>query len=423
MCLSHTTTTLAQGLPAADTIRLSIRQAEQRFLDSNLQLLAQRYNIQSSRALVEQARKWDNPVLSTGQNIYTPAEGYFKHRTLYDNAGNPIPQGEFSGDLEQIIKTAGKRRRQVDIARTNVNIAEWQFNATMRALRLTLLTDMYTITQLQGNAALYQENMERLGKLSTAMLAQLNNGNIARKEYLRVQALAVNLQHSIAENAKNLEDAQTELKTILRMKGNVFIQPVVASDDNKDIAGISIARLVDSAKNHNTEYQAQMYQVQLQQQTLRLQKALAVPDVTIGTVWDQHATYTPNYWGLNVGLPLPLWDRNQGNIKSAKSQLLAEEASMQELNVKLENEVTGAYKKLLITLQLNSTGNRQFYKDYYEQFRNISDAFNNRRISMLEFLDYYNDYENTREQELQQALNIQLAKANLNDIVGIDVVQ
>lgn len=410
-------------LPASDTLRLDIKQAERVFLDSNLQLLAKKFNIRSNEALVLQARKWDNPVLSTNQNIYARGEGWFKHGTVYDSLGNPTPQGEIMLDVEQLIKTAGKRRKQIDIAKTNVNLAEWEFNSTMRSLRLTVLTDFYTVAQLLGNAALYQDNLDRLTRLSTAMEGQLRSGNIAKKEYLRIQALIVGLQHNIADNSKSLEDAESELKTTLRIKGNVFIKPVTTEEEKADLPSLSIMQLVDTARQHNTDYQSEVYQLQLQQQTLRLQKALAVPDVTVGTVFDQHSTYAPNYWGLNIGLPLPLWDRNQGNIKSARSLVQAEEANMQQLDTKLENDVINAYRKLALTNQLSSAGNQQFYKDYYTIYKNMVEAFDKRQISLLEFLDYYNDYQSTRQQQLQQILNLHLAKAELNDVVGVDVAK
>jgi len=164
------------------------------------------------------------------------------------------------------------------------------------------------------------------------------------------------------------------------------------------------------------------YQLQLQRQTLRLQKALAIPDLTVGINFDQHATYTPNYYGLNIGLPIPLWDRNQGNIRSARNLVKAEEANMQQIDTKLENDVFNAYSRLLNQLKLNSGSNKQFYVDYYQIYNNIVDAFNKRQISLLEFLDYFGDYSDTREKELQQILNFRLAKENLNDIVGVDVI-
>src|SRR4051794_20501777 len=57
--------------PPQDTLRLPLSGAEKVFLDSNLQLLASRYNIDASKALVIQARLWPNPNLSVGHTLYS----------------------------------------------------------------------------------------------------------------------------------------------------------------------------------------------------------------------------------------------------------------------------------------------------------------------------------------------------------------
>src|SRR5882762_2280393 len=57
--------------PRQDTLRLPLSGAEKTFLDSNLQLLANRYNIDASKALVIQARLWPNPNLSVGHTLYS----------------------------------------------------------------------------------------------------------------------------------------------------------------------------------------------------------------------------------------------------------------------------------------------------------------------------------------------------------------
>ena len=412
----------AQALSAqsvADTLKLDVKQAEKMFLDNNLQLLAEHYNIQSSQALVEQARKWENPLLNTDQNIYSKnTSSLFQHGT--DASGNPV--GEYYVQVQQLIKTAGKRRRQIDIAKTNVNLAEWEFKSVMRSLRATLLTDFYTIARLQGNARLYDENMASLNKLLHAQEAELAAGNIARKEYLRVQALIIALQQDMTENAKSMNDAQSELKTILQITGNKFIQPLLPEYEPAEIPNITWLQLMDTAKHNNPDYQTQVYQTQFNQQNLKLQKALAVPDVTFGPEFDQNANYAPNYVGLAISLPLPLWDRNQGNIKSAKFQVKQQEALLTQADQKLQNDVLNAYQKLLLTIQLSSKNNAKFYEDYNQLQRNILDSYNKRQISLLEFLEYFNDYQDIREKQLEQTLNLRLAKEELNDIVGADVV-
>jgi cobalt-zinc-cadmium efflux system outer membrane protein len=408
--------TAQQSIPPADTFRITLQQAEKVFLDSNLQLLAQHYNIKSAQALVEQARKWENPTLITDQNVY--ANGKFIH---HGKNADGTDDGQVFVQVQQLIKTAGKRGKQIAIAKTNVNQAEWQFKNVLRNLRATLRKDFYTIAQLQGNAALFDDNMLRLTKLQSAMEGELAAGNIARKEYLRVQALIISLKQDMTDNAKDLMDAESELKTLLQMSGNVFIAPV--ADENEPIKppATGFASIMDSARHNNTDYMLEIYQLQYNRQNLALQKALAVPDLTLGPEFDQSSNYAPNYYGLSVSLPIPILDRNKGNIKSAGFQVKMEEAMMKEADSKLQNDVSGAFQKLMLNIKLASAANESFYKDYYQLYKNIIESYNNRQISMIEFLEYFNDYQDVRKNQLQQVLNFRLAKQDLNDIVGVDI--
>lgn len=219
-----------------------------------------------------------------------------------------------------------------------------------------------------------------------------------------------------------MNDAQSELKTILGVTGNKFIQPVVDETESSEVPSATITQLLDSAKHNNTDYQQQVYQLQYNKQNLRLQKALSVPDVTVGTEFDQAANYAPNYYGLAISLPLPLWDRNQGNIKSTKYQVQQQEALLNAADLKLQNDVLNAYQKLLYVIKLSSGSNADFYKDYYQLQKNITESYNKRQISMIEFLDYYKDYQDVKSKQLQQILDLRMAKEELNDIVGTDIV-
>jgi cobalt-zinc-cadmium efflux system outer membrane protein len=344
---------------------------------------------------------------------------FFQHGT--DANGNP--NGQFYVQVQQLIKTAGKRGKQVSLAKTNVNLAEWQFKDLMRNLRATLIKDFYTAAQLTGKAQLYEENRMRLEKLLTSREAELKAGNIALKEYLRVEALIVSLRQDITENAKELNDAESELKTLLHINSNTFILPVTRDYEDARVPEAGIARMLDSARKNNTDYMQQLYQVQYNQQNVKLQKALAVPDLTFGPNFDQNSNYTPNYVGLGISLPLPLLDRNRGNIKSAQYQVKQQESLLSEADNKLQNDLMNAYQKLLYSIQLSSKANAQFYEQYNTLQRNIVESYNNRQISLIEFLEYYKDYQDIRERQLEQVLNLRLAKEELNDIVGIDIVK
>src|SRR5689334_14058058 len=136
--------TSAQSPQYPDTLRVTLQQAEKIFTANNLSLLAAHYNIDINKALVLQAKYWDNPVLSTDQNIYDG--GWFRH---YDGYGQVYVQ------LSQLIKTAGKRKKLVQLSNDNVLTAEQQFSDMMRNLHYLLETDLYELSRLQSSKAVY----------------------------------------------------------------------------------------------------------------------------------------------------------------------------------------------------------------------------------------------------------------------------
>src|SRR5690606_4275918 len=52
---------------------------------------------------------------------------------------------------------------------------------------------------------------------------------------------------------------------------------------------------------------------------LKLARRTAVPDLAVGAAYDRGGSVWPNYTALTLGLSIPLFDRNQGNILRAKA--------------------------------------------------------------------------------------------------------
>ena len=122
------------ALPAfssTDTLRLSLPQAEERFLKMNLWLLAEQYNVDAQQALVIQARLWNNPTLSSELNAYNP------ERDKFFDVGKA---GQKVFALEQVIMLGGKRKNQIALAKENAHLASLELNDLLRNLKFQLRT-------------------------------------------------------------------------------------------------------------------------------------------------------------------------------------------------------------------------------------------------------------------------------------------
>lgn len=381
--------------------------------------MAQHYGVLADSALIRQARLWDNPSLSVDQNVYVNHQ-FFQHGE--DAAGNPT--GQFYVQIQQLVQLGGKRHKAIALAGANAGITQLQFEETMQGLRQTLRKDFYTVLQLERFGKLYRQELFELDKLSTGMQAQLDAGNIARKDLLRVQAVVVGLEQEAVDNAKALEDAQSELRTMLQLRGNEYLEP-----EGEKLSAIpkmpeqSLEELGILAQQHNPAYRMAQQQLQFQKLNFNYQKSLAVPDLSVGPNYDRASNFAPNYFGLTLGIPLPIFNRNQGNIRAAEYNLKQQETALDAASLLLQNDLRNAYRKLAIALSVVGPKTNTFYNDYRELFENIIESYRNRQISLVEFIDYLNGYEDIREKQLQQQLSIQLAKEELNYQVGIDILK
>ncbi|MFP5042529.1 TolC family protein [Parasediminibacterium sp. JCM 36343] len=391
-----------------DTLTLNLQQAEKVFIDSNFLLLAQHYNVDAQKALVEQAKVWQNPTLNT--DFMVGADGkYFQYHKNPDGSYN----GQYYIQVQQLILTAKKRGKLIDLANTNARLSELQLQDVLRNLRYQLHQDYYNIQQQLALLGIYNGQAVQLSKLVAGMKAQLDAGNIARKDYVRVQALSIGLQQDMVELQKSLADNQADLKTLLQIKdANQFVKPAeslsgdVAMPDN-------LESLINTALQTNPSYLLQQSQTKYQQQNLVYQKALKTPDITLGPNFDRNSNFAPNYVGLGVSLPLPVFNKNKGNIKSAEANIKQQQAITQNAETELRNNINNAYKKLALSIELNNSTQKDFYSSYTAIYNNMIDSYKQRQINLLEFLDFFNDYTDSQKKLLGQQLNLQLAKEEL----------
>lgn len=407
----------ASAQVSQDTLSLTLRQAEQQFLQQNLTLLAGHFNVDANRALINQAKLWDNPVLITDQNVYTGRKFFDHSKTV-----NGQPNGQVFIQIQQLIRTAGKRSKQVNLAITTAELSELQLQDVLRNLKYQLRSNYYTLVQLFSVQQIYKQQLQEMNVLLTGMEAELKAGNIAQKDYLRVQALVISLQQDITENNRSLSDTEAELKTLLQVSANTFIKPA----DSLSFTSFQTPKLdelVAAAKENNASYLMQQKQIVYQQQNLVYQKALKAPDITIAPEYDKSSNYTTNYYGLTLSLPLPVFNKNQGNIKAAEFSIKQQQTSLKQLETELTNNVTNAYSKLLFTRQQNNSMQSEFYSNYQKMFTNMLQSYRQRQLSLLEFTDFFGAYKEANVRLRQQQFNLQVAKEELNFQAGTDIIK
>ncbi|RZK49224.1 MAG: hypothetical protein EOO59_16505, partial [Hymenobacter sp.] len=133
----------ANTLPA-DTVRLTLDEAQGRFLQANFQLLAQRYNVDVANAAIRQALLRDNPNLQLEVNAYNPNTRKlfpFEHQV---DVNNPTG-GTVVAQIQQLIDISGRRSKLVQLSRTAVGVQQAAFEDLLRQARFQLTQSFYNV--------------------------------------------------------------------------------------------------------------------------------------------------------------------------------------------------------------------------------------------------------------------------------------
>ncbi len=400
---------------AADTVHISTTEAERRLQGNNLRLLAAALHIDASAAAVTQAGLWSNPTLSITQDVYNPGT----HRALdFTSTGNTDIQAQ------QLVLLAGKRGLQVQLAQIDRAVAGETYEDLVRALSFELRTSMYDLYFLHRSLAFYDESIPAVRTTVEATEAIYAEHAILLSELLRLKSLLTTLSSERLELANRAAEKESELRLLLGDTTGTMYEPVIdtAAGGVPDPANLALAPIIDSALASRPDVRIAEKNLSSAETNLRLQNALAVPDVTVGGSWSRASGYVPNAYGISVSVDLPFFNRNQGSIAQAEAVVHEDRYLLEQARQTVRQEVTTAFEQLKETDRLYRSTDPEFMSQYQQLVRGTIANYQRRNISIIEFTDFFEAYRASMLQ-MNQLLNNRLdAAEQLNYSVNQTVI-
>ncbi|MCE7040032.1 TolC family protein [Dyadobacter sp. CY312] len=401
-------TCISSSLWAQDSLRLSIRQADSLFLKNNLELLAEKYQIDIAKSIEIQDKLWDNPNVSVEVSAYNPSRGFF------DVGKN----GQKAISIQQMITRAGKRNKQVALDVESTRKSEYQFFDLVRTLKFDLRQIFFETHFLEQTVTLLDNQIGTLNTTVAAFDKEYTRSNISLKEVVRLKALLFQLTNDRANILFELSENQRDLRTYLN--SDLPVKAIVNSSDitRYQIGNYDLASLRDKAVQSRADLKIAQSSSKQAELNYTLQKSLAVPNIQLGAVYDQASNYTNNYFGVSATMDLPFFNRNQGNIKAAKSNISYYKTAEKAKENSVSNEVDAALQKVKVAENAYQSVESRFTDQFQLLNKGIYDNFQKRNITLLEFIDFIETYnESIREFNRLQADRIKVYE-ELNFAVG-----
>ena len=398
--------------PVADTIRLSLPEAEQRFSQNNLAVLAQQYNITVAQAQAVQARVLDNPTLYVEQDV------------LRRRIARPtVPEGTVGSEaivtVQQLFSLVGRRRAGGQVARQGVVVEQYNLQELLRNLRYQLRTTYYDVYFRQQTLKTYGTEIASLSRTVDLYQTQFEKGNVALKEVIRLRAFLFALQSEQQSILSDLAAEQADLHVLLRdATGSQYVPLVdLARTRALSLNGYGEQQLADTALVLRTDLNARRAAAQQQSLNLRYQQKLATPDLAVGYTYDKAGSYIANYHALTLGVAVPVFNRNQGNIQAAKAQVAGSRLLVDQQQLIVQSEVHQAYQLAARNDALFQSTGRDT-APFARLMGGIEQSYAKRVITIVEYLDFYESYKNNLVQLNALRANRVRAFEQLNFAVG-----
>lgn len=393
---------------------LTLKEAEQRFLERNLSLIAERYNIDMAQAQVLQAKLFENPVISLEQNVYNRLNG------KYFDFGK---EGEAVVEIEQVIHLAGQRNKQVRLEKINKEIAEYQFEEVMRTLRQELNEKFVEVYFLSKSIAIYEKEVNSLQVLLGGMKIQQEKGNISLMEISRLESMLFSLKKEKNERESDLLTTRGELNLLLNLPEDTQVQLSLDEEvlQQLDLSQLSFADL-KAIINERPDQKIARSTVNASRANLKLQKSMAFPEFSVKGNYDRVGNFINDYFAIGVSLSVPIFNCNQGNIKAARFSIQQAGVQQEYAANRADMELFTAYTSLEKATQLYQSTNMDLERNFEKLITGVNENFTRKNISLLEFIDYYDSYKETCIQLYEIKKNVFLAMENLNTVVGQNVL-
>lgn len=361
---------------------LSLKQVDSIFLSNNLLLLAQQYNIGAQDAFILQAKAYPNPLFSADINAVDPDNQKVFHTGL---------SGQKAFALEQLILLGGKRKTEIDLAKQNKQVAELELEDLLRSLQYQLHSSYYTIYRQINTLDKYARQLALLDTLISSFEIQANKGNLPAKDVIRLKSVYFKINNDKSVLASEYFSEQQKIQMLLLT--NDYLIPQINETQFDQLTSVSnYDELLATAMEQRPDLKLADQAEAIALLNVKLQKKLAVPDVAINTSYDQRGGAFHNQVNVGVNIPLPLWNRNRGNIKAAEYESKTANVYQQLKILEVQTDVLAAWQTLTLSIAQFIKIKNYYSDDFDLVFEGINRNFQKRNISILEFVDFFEAY-------------------------------
>ena len=310
--------------------------------------------------------------------------------------------------FNQEIELGNKRESRLALADILHTKATAELDALKATIHANTVNAFYEVLVAQERLALSKSSFEVAN-------AAVNAGKSSPVEETKSNIAASSAKIELNQSNSQLNSARKRLSALWGNPFPVFEQaygdveniPLVPSFENllallENAPAIVIANLEVSARGGST----------------KLARSQSTPNITIsaGIVNNQELGLNQAILGLSV--PIPLFDRNQGNVQEAVSLQYKAQDELIALKTQLATKLAGEHERLSVARLSAISLREEILPGAQNAFEAANKGFNAGKFNFLDVLDAQRTLFQAKSQYIQVLLDAHQAIAEIESILG-----
>ena len=364
---------------------------------ANAELSAARHEFQAVDASVIQAGTLPNPTLEFGMQDTQRATR------------------ETTVQISQPIELGGKRGLRIQAAESGRNAASAELHAKVSEIRANVTTAFFDVLTAQERLYLARDSVEVAERATTTAAKRVIAGKVSPVEETKAR---------VAEAGVRLEllKAKSELgSTRKRLTG--FWGNVIPRFERAEGQLESLPELPELSELSRRLASAPMLarariEVDRRQALANLERSRRIPDVSINLGIKRSEELGRNQAIFGVSVPLPLFDRNQGNVLESLRRTDKAKDELSATETRLDSELAQAYEKLNTSRQEAEALQKEILPGAKSAYDAAVTGFEFGKFAFLDVLDAQRTLLQTKSQYLRALSDAHRAAAEIDGILG-----
>lgn len=352
--------------------RLTLADAVSQALTSHPQLTAAAARVSAAEGLRRQAGLAPNPrLILQSENTRFPGSPPFA-----------IPEDHDSyAYLAQTIETGGKRSGRVALATENIRRGEFDLQLERRQIASRVSAAYWSAAGAVEYRDLLQDAVTSFDRTVQLHRDRVREGAAPEVDLLRIE---VERDRLITLARSAAQDAERDRITLFREMGKIDFPPITFAEDLERTQTVA-ALALDQVLEQRVEMKLARESVEQARANLRLQQSNAKPDPDVHLGYKRTAGTDTLYAAVQI--PLPVRNRNQGQIEAAAAEVKVAESSVAATEALIRSEVESARRDYEARRKLLEDTLRPMRDHADEVYRIVDAAYQEAGTDLLRLLD------------------------------------